>query len=61
MNGVVLREAELTDARLLRNQADYDCYPVGHASWEMDARALAATAAAFLVAFEDFALTNGHV
>src|ERR1044071_3277498 len=25
------REIELTDARFLRNQADYDCYPIGDA------------------------------
>ncbi|GAA1754525.1 hypothetical protein [Luedemannella helvata] len=61
MNDVRAREVELTEARLLRNQADYDCYPVGQAGWEKDARELASIAATFLGACEDFALTNGYV
>ena len=61
MVDIVLRETELRDARLLRNQADYDCYPVGHSGWEVDARTLASVAANFVRAFEDHALTNGHV
>ena len=36
----VLRETELTDARLLRNQADYDSYPQSENDWEVDARQL---------------------
>jgi uncharacterized protein (UPF0332 family) len=55
------REVELTNARLLRNQADYDCYPVGHTAWETDARSLSSTAATFVNAFESFALLNGYV
>jgi len=55
------REAELTSARLLRNQADYDPYPSSHPDWEAEARALAATAADFLQACEVFATTNGYV
>ncbi|WP_425319644.1 HEPN domain-containing protein [Actinoplanes philippinensis] len=31
-------ESRLTDARLLRNQADYDPYPSGAVEWEPDAR-----------------------
>ncbi|WP_329187317.1 hypothetical protein [Streptomyces sp. NBC_01428] len=30
----VVREAELMDARLLRNQADYDIYPINESDWE---------------------------
>lgn len=54
-----VRELELTDARLLRNQADYDPYPVSEHDWEAEARQLATTAAAFVQGCEDFALTNG--
>ena len=55
------RESELTDARLLRNQADYDVYPMGDSGWEADARGLAVTAAHFVLACENFATTNGHI
>jgi uncharacterized protein (UPF0332 family) len=55
------REQQLTDARLLRNEADYDPYPSAAAEWERDARRLAVTAAEFVQACEDFALTNGYV
>ncbi|MFI2113153.1 hypothetical protein ACH489_01695 [Streptomyces rubiginosohelvolus] len=55
------REAELTNARLLRNQADYDVYPLSDSDWETDARALAATAVNFLQICETFASTNGHI
>jgi uncharacterized protein (UPF0332 family) len=61
MEDVTLRESELTDARLLRNKADYDIYPHGHIGWETDARTLAGTAAAFVSACEVFALANGFV
>jgi len=61
MSNVSQYENELTDARLLRNQADYDIYPIGDASWEVEARSLAVTAARFVNAFEHFALTNGYV
>ncbi len=54
-------EADLTNARFLRNQADYDCYPMSLQSWEDDARALAAAAAKFLNSCENFALTNGYI
>ena len=55
------REIELTDARLLRNQADYDCYPIVEAAWEIDARGLAVTAANFVQDCETYAITNGHI
>lgn len=57
----VAREAELTDARLLRNQADYDIYPIKESDWESDARALSATSANFVQMCESFALTNGYI
>ncbi|WP_133890666.1 hypothetical protein [Streptomyces sp. BK208] len=56
-----LRETELVDARLLRNQADYDIYPIKESDWEDDARALSVTAAQFLQICESFALTNGYI
>lgn len=54
-------EAELTSARLLRNQADYDPYPLQPLDWQFDSRSLASSAAAFVQAFEDFALSEGFV
>jgi uncharacterized protein (UPF0332 family) len=56
-----LRESQLTDARLLRNQADYDPYPAQLIDWEGDARSLSVTASEFVGACEDFALTNGYI
>ncbi|MFD9477378.1 hypothetical protein [Streptomyces nojiriensis] len=56
-----MREAELTDARLLRNQADYDIYPIKESDWENDARALSATSANFVQMCESFALTKGYI
>ncbi|MEU5609477.1 HEPN domain-containing protein [Streptomyces sparsogenes] len=56
-----VRESELTNARLLRNQADYDVYPLNESEWEGDARALSVTAANFLQACESFASTNGYI
>ncbi|WP_280433060.1 HEPN domain-containing protein [Nocardia brasiliensis] len=61
MSNVGQYENELTNARLLRNQADYDIYPSGDAAWEVEARSLAVIAAGFVNAFEHFALTNGYV
>jgi uncharacterized protein (UPF0332 family) len=55
------RENELIEARLLRNQADYDVYPMGPAGWDSDARSLAVIAGEFVQACEDFALANGHI
>lgn len=55
------REAELTAARLLRNEADYDPYPATSPDWEPDARQLSVTAADFVQACEYFALANGHI
>jgi uncharacterized protein (UPF0332 family) len=55
------REVELTDARLLRNKADYDPYPSGQADWEADARQLSVVAAEFLQACEEYALANGFI
>lgn len=57
----VSRAAELTDARALRNEADYDLYPLSQTDWEQDARALAPVAAAFVAACEQFAIQNGQV
>ncbi|WP_157871729.1 MULTISPECIES: HEPN domain-containing protein [Frankia] len=61
MAGVVTMEAELTEARLLRNQADYDCYPANLQAWEYDARKLAASAAVFVKTCESFVIENGYV
>lgn len=58
---VAKREQELTNARLLRNQADYDVYPIALSEWEADARQVAAIAADFVQTFEDFAQANGYV
>jgi uncharacterized protein (UPF0332 family) len=57
----ILREQQLIDARLLRNEADYDVYPFSLPEWESDARKLAITAADFVQACEDFALDKGYV
>jgi len=54
-------EAELTEARLLRNQADYDPYPSTDTEWEIDARSLGATAAGFVSDFEVFALDRSLI
>lgn len=56
MSNVATYETELTAARLLRNQADYDPYPATDTDWEVDARTLGAMAAQFVNAFEVFAL-----
>lgn len=51
----------LTDARLLRNQADYDPYPQADSAWEADARDLGVTAASFVQDCEDTALHEGFI
>ena len=56
-----LRRQQLTEARLLRNQADYDVYPFTVSEWEPDSRRLAITAADFVHTCEDFALDKGYV
>jgi uncharacterized protein (UPF0332 family) len=61
MKGAAIRENKLVNARLLRNQADYDVYPMSPGHWESDARTLAITAGEFVQACEDFALANGHI
>lgn len=61
MADMPLRELQLQDARLLRNQADYDPYPANGTSWEPGSRSLAAISADFVQACEDFALMNGLV
>jgi uncharacterized protein (UPF0332 family) len=54
-------EQELVDARLLRNEADYDLYPIASSDWEKDARKQAVIAAEFVQICETFALANGYV
>jgi uncharacterized protein (UPF0332 family) len=58
---LAMREQQLTDARFLRNEADYDVYPFSMAEWELDARQLAIIAPDFVKVCEDFALTEGYV
>jgi uncharacterized protein (UPF0332 family) len=55
------REIELTDARLLRNLADYDPYPTQQSEWQSDARSLSVIASEFCQACDDFALQNGYI
>lgn len=55
------RESELTDARLLRNQADYDPYPAQDGRWNHDARSLGVVSSSFVQSCEDFALENGYL
>lgn len=55
------RENELTSARLLRNEADYDPYPASESEWERDARTLSVIAAHFVQECEEFALLNGLI
>lgn len=50
----VARVQVLTDARLLRNEADYDPFPLADAKWESDARRLVADAAEFCRACDDY-------
>ena len=58
---LAMREQQLTAARFIRNEADYDVYPFSMAEWESDARQLAITATDFVKGCEDFALTEGYV
>lgn len=53
--------SELSSARLLRNEADYDLYPVGDDKWESEARRLAVTASSFCSACEAYALQEGII
>jgi len=55
------REQQLTDARLLRNEADYEPYPINEIGWAAEAHALAVTASEFTQALEEYALLNGYV
>lgn len=55
------RAAELTYARSLRNEADYDIYPTRELVWESDARDLATVAAKFVRECEDFAVGKDYV
>lgn len=61
MPHVTRREQQLIYARLLRNEADYDIYPRSPPDWEHDARSISIEAAEFVLACEDFALTNGLI
>jgi uncharacterized protein (UPF0332 family) len=61
MPNLVKREQQLTSARFLRNEADYDIYPFSVSEWEGDARTLSITASDFVQACEEFALTEGYV
>lgn len=61
LTDVAKREVQLTDARLLRNLADYDPYPTSQSDWESDARQLSVVASEFCQACEDFALQNGYI
>lgn len=56
-----LREAQLTDARLLRNEADYECYPLVEQLWARDAQSLMVIASEFVGELEEFALAQGLV
>jgi uncharacterized protein (UPF0332 family) len=55
------REQQLTNARFLRNEADYDVYPFSILEWADDARTLSIAASDFVQACEEFALTKGYV
>lgn len=53
--------SNLNTARLLRNEADYDLYPVKDDDWKNEARTLAGVASKFCEACEEFALDQGYV
>lgn len=53
--------SSLTDARLLRNQADYDPYPVVNDEWETDARSMSVAASTFVADCVQAATTNGWI
>ncbi|RYH54345.1 MAG: hypothetical protein EON54_13060 [Alcaligenaceae bacterium] len=52
-------EGELTAARLTRNEADYDLYPVDLKRWELDARNISAVSSEFIAICSDYALEKG--
>lgn len=51
----------LNEARLLRNEADYDLYPDSDGRWKADATNLGVTAAEFLIECETFAINEGLI
>lgn len=61
LNRVEVLKANLTYARLTRNEADYDLYPSMGARWELDARAVAVSASEFIVECNDFVLRESLV
>ena len=52
-------ETVLVGARLMRNSADYDIYPIDDTAFQDDARQLAATASSFVQACDLFADNEG--
>lgn len=52
---------DLTEARFLRNQADYDPYPSVESEWDADARKLSSVAAAFCSYCDEYAQLNGLI
>jgi hypothetical protein len=55
------RRNELLDARLLRNQADYDPFPDTEALWVPDAQGLSVVAPAFVQECELYAQQKGMI
>jgi uncharacterized protein (UPF0332 family) len=51
----------LTDARLLRNEADYDAYPNQDNAWRSDAIGLSTEATSFVANCRTFATTQGMI
>lgn len=51
----------LTDARLLRNEADYDAYPNHDPAWRSDAVSLSAVATSFVADCKLFASSQGLI
>lgn len=51
----------LTDARLLRNEADYDAYPNHDKAWRNDAIDLSAEATGFVATCRTFATAKGMI
>ena len=52
---------DLKNARLLRNQADYDAYPISSQSWQTDATKLTVTASIFLNCCDNYAQSKGLI
>lgn len=50
----------LKDARLLRNDADYDQYPMSRTHWRVQARSLQGTAAQFVADARAYIATKGN-